>query len=522
MTIHSGNNAVVINKALTFDGNNTNFTIGEKNNPANVTLIDDITLAGGADNKQTLTIFAKKITAPYAIFPLVYVSSLADAVKIYQHPDNFKDFLSIDINVLNTFKHPKNVINAITIYTPADLQAINTNPKANYIVMNDINLGSQPFTTIKTFSGMLMGDKSQNQLPIISRLNVVDTATANGIPQVPAFIGRLTGGIQDIIFGGTNAMIVREMDAETPPKHALLPVMPLIKNVLVTQSTIVVSTGANADTFDKYGIGSLVGTMNGGIIDSAGVEDSSLSVYQAPAVGGLVGYVTNGNINHSATKMHITVNSGVNQNSNVGGLIGMVNGRVRVQYSTSLASIIAGAANLGGLIGTVNSTYNYPGRRGNSIIQDSSSQATVSDIINAPWFGARNIGGFIGSSNVPIIRTYSTSKVVAPANAGPSNVHVGGFAGVLNADVQLSHWDTYTSGYTQAAGIANTAALPAGDTDKEMRQIATYAGWDIQKINQDGSIPFSTWYMTPAQAYPKIGKFPLAEALWNKYQNAIN
>jgi hypothetical protein len=524
--IQGGNNTVAINTSLILDGNSSGLVIGEKNNPVNVVVGNNgqITLASTAGVVPEFIIFAKTITRDANYWPWIHVNDAKDTVRIYQHPINFKNFLPIQADLTNARGNDHNFINAITVYTARDLQEMRVNTDANYMIMQNINMSGWQFKPIEKFTGTLMADPILNYTPVISNLNVIESPAIGDTPLTPAFIGRLTGTIENITFSKSNAMVVREMDGVTP-LNDYRPLRPLIKHVLVEHANInIPEFSGDVDAFNQYGVGALVGTMNDGHIINSGVTDTKITGDIAPAgVGGLVGYVTKGNISHAGANVTINVTSGLNENTNVGGLIGLVNGngRVSIQYSASAGSITGDAANLGGLIGTANIKDYYPGSPYYSIVQDSDSRAsvTVANYPSVPTYGDRYVGGFIGSSNTPIVRAYSVGQVTVPANAASNSLHVGGFAGALNAKVDLSHWDMDTSGYTQAAGTANTTALPEGDSDKAMSQIATFAGWDIQQHTLSGKNTPSVWFIALDKVhypYPHLTQFPFASAFWNQ------
>jgi hypothetical protein len=499
--INPTNNAIDFENSINIQGDNVALLVGNTTSPTNVNIAAGVNfnLAGRA---ETLSIASQELTTGPAA-PDIRVGNKFDRAFVTQHPANFKNFAPI--NMIYSAKQTAALppINAITVSTPADLQAINTNPAANYLLINNIDMHDYPFTTIKTFNGKLYGAQYGRGLTIYN-LNVTNDGNAT-----PAFIGTLTGSIERLTIDSTNAMLVGNMVKVAASAR------PLISKVVVHNAAIS-STGQPAvgqiSAATDYGIGALVGSMYSGSINNS-VVAGTLTVDKAPAVGGLVGYMQQGTINHSGAQLITTVNSGINKNSNVGGLVGMIDGHARVQYSAALGGIKAGAANIGGFIGTIHAARDALRP---TIIHDNSSTVRISDAISAPTLGDRYIGGFVGVSNAPITRAYTVSTLAIAKRQAPS-LHIGGFAGELNAPVSLSHWDIFTTASKQAAGVIHTNALPEGDTDAQMQNIATYQGWNILPFGQDSQQ--SIWLMPASDVvypFPMLARSPALVNLYSK------
>ena len=160
---------------------------------------------------------------------------------------------------------------------------------------------------------------------------------------------------------------------------------------------------------------------------------STGSVSGSNYVGGLIGYNNGGTITNS-----YSANS-VGSGSGIGGLVGINKGTIENSYSTGSVSGYGGYGCVGGLVG-----YNWGGTITNSY----------------------STGGVSGSSSV------------------------GGLLGVnYEGTVTHSYWDIETSGQTQSDG-------GEGKTTAEMKQQATFVGWDftnIWAIIEDVTYPYLQW-----------------------------
>ncbi len=170
---------------------------------------------------------------------------------------------------------------------------------------------------------------------------------------------------------------------------------------------------------------------------------------------------------------------------NVGGLAGNYYSTCTITKCFSNASIL-GNNGLGGLLGS--------GGSSSSIVQDCYSTGNVTLIT-----GTYNnyAGGFIGfhQSSGSLINCYSTGLVTAVAT------NTGAFCGYNEGTVTRCYWDKETSGRTTSAGSADSF----GKTTAEMKQQATYIGWDfttpIWKIDSNNNgYPYLAWFVFPAMS----------------------
>ncbi len=190
-------------------------------------------------------------------------------------------------------------------------------------------------------------------------------------------------------------------------------------------------------------------------------------------VGGLAGY-NSGSITNAYTT------GGVSGVYGIGGLVGDNSGAIMKSYSTSTATIIPGDAMshcVGGLVG-----HNKSG----GSIANSYSTGSVSGGI---------AGGLVGHSDPgsSISNSYSTGAVSDtggwPGGGLVSEQYDGG-------NTTSSYWNTGTSGWM-------TSGSGTGRTTAQMKQRASYAGWDFTntwRINEGNSYPYLAWQIvtTPA------------------------
>jgi len=156
----------------------------------------------------------------------------------------------------------------------------------------------------------------------------------------------------------------------------------------------------------------------------------------------------------------------------VGGLVGSNYGTVSGCYATGSVS---GDSNVGGLVGS-----NWGGR-----VNDCYAMGPVTGY-------TYRIGGLIGSMwGGSVTNTYSTGLV------GDSGSSKGGLIGYRDGEysgtVTSSYWDVETSGMSTSAG-------GEGKTTAEMKQRATYVGWDfvnVWGIDDGVSYPYLMWQGGP-------------------------
>ena len=270
-----------------------------------------------------------------------------------------------------------------------------------------------------------------------------------------------------------------------------------VVNIVKSHSSGSIIGSANESEYSISYLGGLVGINSGyGGVANIISSTSSMSITGYTDVsGGLVGGNYSGvgghaNIMNSSATGEVSVIG-----SKVGGLVGQnsSSGTGEVYINSSYASgPVTGVDQVGGLIGE-----NYASNAGNIIVVDSYA------IGNA--IGNSSVGGLIGrnqveyeNNNILIDKSYATGLV-----AGAEILSTGGLVGVFSdlnstpsnngTSVNNSYWDTTTSGQSTSAG-------GTGKTTAELKQIATFSGWDIADVSNTTSS--STWVIDQNNSTP--------------------
>ncbi len=224
-------------------------------------------------------------------------------------------------------------------------------------------------------------------------------------------------------------------------------------------------TDANISATDYSGI--LVGSNNGTVTNVSTMGVISSQRYTGGILGSNAGYLTN---SHSSAQ--------VTGSSSTGGVVGYnakqdpvtILGHVRRTYSTGNVYGLDSAMAVGGLVGN-----NF------GEVTDSYSQSPVSSI------NAFGVGGLLGNFNTPGTLTNSYSTGLVSCTGGSCN-SIGGLAGFNSGGVNSStYWDVTTS-------TKGTSAVGTGKTTAEMKQQATYSGWDFTNI----------WVISEGTSYPTL------------------
>jgi len=238
--------------------------------------------------------------------------------------------------------------------------------------------------------------------------------------------------------------------------------------------------GTNEGTVsDCYSFGSVEGdSFAGGLVGEnndtiSGSYSTGSVVGQNYNVGGLVGW------NYKTVSNCYSTGS-VNGNENIGGLVGMNYGTISDSYSTGSVS---GENKVGGLIGR-NEYSIAEGEKEENAIPENYGIDLVKRIMNykIDSFPEKDDGSLV-------YNCYSIGLVVGSEN-------VGGLIGYNNGGtVENSYWDTQTS-------MQNTSAGGTGKTTEEMKQQATFVGWDfitIWAIIEEQTYPYFLWQTAPTE-----------------------
>ncbi|OXS55318.1 hypothetical protein B1A99_23910 [Cohnella sp. CIP 111063] len=228
-------------------------------------------------------------------------------------------------------------------------------------------------------------------------------------------------------------------------------------------------------------------------ISNIKLEDVNVAVAGYDLVGGLVGY-NHGSISYSS------VSGKVEGRSNSGGLVGYNNGNI--SYSSASGKVTGGDV-LGGLAGVnagdINQSYASStvegiaalgGLVGVSDGSISDSYAT-GDVIPSESYTGGLVGGLYGGTYGGRDGTISNSYAVGKVDV--SSGYIGGLVGEnIGGKVNHSYWDKETTNQTTSMGSQRSY----GKSTAEMKQQATFAGWDfdnIWEIEENERYPYLKW-----------------------------
>jgi hypothetical protein len=254
--------------------------------------------------------------------------------------------------------------------------------------------------------------------------------------------------------------------------------------------------GGNSGVLSRcYSTGDVIGDVNmaGGLAGTNGGEISSCystSRVSCPSrAGGLVG--VNARV---MSDSHCTGQVLADAND-IGGLVGFNSGEISRCYSTSP---VTGAMYVGGLAGTNTGQIVSCYADANVV----SEGAYVGGLVGDNWGGsirscystgvlaaADHLGGLVGRSDseTGIAISYSVARLTAPGGS----VSAGGLVGEGSAE------NCYFLDPADGGGPDNGIGVPL--TDAEMKQQASFVGWDFSGTADDGEADL--WFM-PENAYP--------------------
>jgi hypothetical protein len=218
-------------------------------------------------------------------------------------------------------------------------------------------------------------------------------------------------------------------------------------------------------------VGGLVGNMDGGFVDNVRIAGA---IQGQENIGGLIGETSRTNI----TNVNALI--AVNGQQNVGGITGYANENANITKSaiqTAEGRTISGYRNVGGIIGD---SYT-------SNINTSYSLAVI--------YGSENIGGLVGAQREEstLNESYATSTVV-----GESVETRGGLVGVNNGEVNNTYWDVLGTNQYNAAGTASESIISSNVVGLETNQMVGTSVFDNMNLFDFDN----TW--EPSNTYPKF------------------
>jgi hypothetical protein len=267
---------------------------------------------------------------------------------------------------------------------------------------------------------------------------------------------------------------------------------------------VIVNCSASGSVDSRLGwVGGLVGTLGtGSIVDSYA---SCAVTARTDSAGGLVGYSEYGSVANCHSTGSVAGSSGIggllgvgystvitnsyatgsvtgsgDNSSNVGGLVGLVGGADdELVEDCHATGAVTGVTQVGGLVGAsggpIDNSYatgavTASAPRAGGLVGD--NWASVHDCYaSGPVTGTSSVGGLFGfNEGENVTHCYSTGAVT-----GQSATDVGGLVGMDLGIVTASYWNTQTSGQA-------TSDAGSGRTTAQMRQQATFVGWDFSSV----------------------------------------
>jgi len=261
-----------------------------------------------------------------------------------------------------------------------------------------------------------------------------------------------------------------------------------VKNLGIADANIVAVDEA------EY-VGTLVGKSSGTITNCHATGRVS-GGRRSRSVGGLVGEVWKGTVIdcYATTSVISRIKS-----SSVGGLVGYNTfGTIRRCYATGSVSGGEKSGSLAGLLGTLL----YHG-----VVTDCYATGNVSGSEES-----HNIGGLVGDIFIgdtwPAYGSITNCYATGTVKGGKGSSDVGGLLGGLPDDVQDGFGRRWRDKIIHCYFLApldggrpnNVYGLPL--TDEQMKQQASFVGWDFTGENKNGTEDI--WWILEGQGYPRL------------------
>ncbi|MYC34157.1 MAG: fibronectin type III domain-containing protein [Chloroflexi bacterium] len=252
---------------------------------------------------------------------------------------------------------------------------------------------------------------------------------------------------------------------------------------------------------DGDNIGGLLGRGAPGNISNSHATGAVTGYSYGDNLGGLVGKfdsdrgedvptwaVVYGEINNSYSTGSVTGR----ENNNVGGLVGLSEGRIRASYATG--RVVGDDDNVGGLVGLNRSYLTASYATGEVVSHEDNVGGLVghnsgyiySSYATGDVSGITSVGGLAGFSASLIHSSYSTGR------ASGADL-VGGLVGVNSGSVSYSYWDVDASGNQHSnGGLGKTTA----ELQEPTAYTGIYANWNLN--NDD------LWEFGASNEYPAL------------------
>lgn len=409
------------------------------------------------------------------------------------------NFFNEETTVLNPFQYTGGISSTgtddfIPITNAADLNAIRNNINGNFRLMADIDLSGIDWEPIGSFPMPFSGTFDGNGYTI-RNLHIYRPA----MDQIGLF--------------STNTGRITNLNIDNPYVTGRLNVGSLVGINRGGHIQNVAVTGARIRSMNNSG-GLVGGSTEGGRIYDSTVSDSP-SITSGGPVGGLIGQNVGSVISRSSTFNIEEIRTSFA--SHVGGLAG-VNaswGRIEYSFSRDIAALGYNNAIVGGLVGFNSLSTIYMSYSTNDVAGNRHTGGLVAHMQSGTIersFAAGNVTGVEDSGGlVGFIR--GTSYIANSFAIGDValSLYSAGFAGRIDATAARMHIDNSFSlsnnpngfsnggivrnGFFELDRIENPSAAvigsPQARTAEQMKQQATFTGWDFDNIwvMQDGMYP---------------------------------
>ena len=235
-----------------------------------------------------------------------------------------------------------------------------------------------------------------------------------------------------------------------------------VQNCSISDSSILAAGGC---------IGGIIGSVDSGVnvdLSDLYAENTNITCTDTYGTDGIGGIVGNAEYGSGSLKKSYYIGGTIDTSGMyyVGGLMGL-GGDVNISNSFATCSV-TGNNYVGGLVGTTGGA-----------IENSFFKGSIT--------GESIIGGIAGNAS-EINNCYSSATMNGDSS-------VGGFSGLI-AQITNSYWDKELSNVIDAyAAEGSIDSVSKGATTAEMKDPATYAGWDetIWNLNT-GDTPTLKWY----------------------------
>jgi filamentous hemagglutinin family protein len=286
---------------------------------------------------------------------------------------------------------------------------------------------------------------------VLENVNLANAHVTGGDGMV---VGALAGGVIGSIINATSSgVVIVGNEISTPSSGITAAAGGLVGGSAGSISNS--SSSASVTGGDAFA-GGLLGTAGGNSMITNSFATGDVVVgsypvggYDSPTAGGLVGEL--GDDTSQSTPLAVSgsfasgsVTGGAG--SNIGGLIGQLNGEVTTSYATGAVIQTAGgvagsSSNAGGLIGSIND---------NSLVTQSYASGDVSSVATSTANTFTHAGGFTGDmSNSTASQDYALGAVTITGAAGAGVNRAGGFAGAVYNQASVDH--VYATGLVTAS-----------------------------------------------------------------------